>query len=248
MDLNGGRLRSRAGRRAGHGRGRRAGSIVNVSSQMGHVGGETRTVYCASKHGIEGLTKAMALDLAPHGIRVPGPPPPPSPGRGPGAAGGWGGSGGLAGARGTGASGAGEGGGGGSRTGRGIKLGRVRGEGLSGEGVGVLVVSGMEGGVRAIGVIEGKGAGLRGGGGGAGRRSHRVEPGARGRREVEGPARMPGQPGADLGLLVGAIVVEDHVDHLAGRHGALDRVEEADELLMPVALHAAADDRCRRAR
>ena len=37
---------------------------------MGHVGGETRTVYCASKHAIEGLTKAMAIDLAPHGIRV----------------------------------------------------------------------------------------------------------------------------------------------------------------------------------
>jgi NAD(P)-dependent dehydrogenase (short-subunit alcohol dehydrogenase family) len=37
---------------------------------MGHVGGETRTVYCASKHALEGLTKAMALDLAPHGIRV----------------------------------------------------------------------------------------------------------------------------------------------------------------------------------
>jgi NAD(P)-dependent dehydrogenase (short-subunit alcohol dehydrogenase family) len=46
------------------------GSIVNVSSQMGHVGGETRAVYCASKHALEGLTKAMALDLAPHGIRV----------------------------------------------------------------------------------------------------------------------------------------------------------------------------------
>jgi NAD(P)-dependent dehydrogenase (short-subunit alcohol dehydrogenase family) len=46
------------------------GSIVNVSSQMGHVGGENRTVYCATKHALEGLTKAMALDLAPHGIRV----------------------------------------------------------------------------------------------------------------------------------------------------------------------------------
>ena len=46
------------------------GSIVNVSSQMGHVGGENRTVYCATKHAIEGLTKAMALDLAPRGIRV----------------------------------------------------------------------------------------------------------------------------------------------------------------------------------
>jgi NAD(P)-dependent dehydrogenase (short-subunit alcohol dehydrogenase family) len=37
---------------------------------MGHVGGARRTVYCASKHAIEGLTKAMAIDLAPHGIRV----------------------------------------------------------------------------------------------------------------------------------------------------------------------------------
>jgi NAD(P)-dependent dehydrogenase (short-subunit alcohol dehydrogenase family) len=46
------------------------GSIVNVSSQMGHVGGENRTVYCATKHGLEGLTKAMAIDLAPYGIRV----------------------------------------------------------------------------------------------------------------------------------------------------------------------------------
>jgi NAD(P)-dependent dehydrogenase (short-subunit alcohol dehydrogenase family) len=46
------------------------GSIVNVSSQMGQVGGETRTVYCATKHALEGLTKAMAIDLAPHGIRV----------------------------------------------------------------------------------------------------------------------------------------------------------------------------------
>lgn len=46
------------------------GSIVNVSSQMGHVGGASRTVYCASKHALEGLTKAMAIDLAPHGIRV----------------------------------------------------------------------------------------------------------------------------------------------------------------------------------
>mgnify|MGYP003406743093 CR=1 FL=1 len=46
------------------------GSIINVSSQMGHVGAAIRTVYCASKWAIEGLTKAMAVDLAPHGIRV----------------------------------------------------------------------------------------------------------------------------------------------------------------------------------
>jgi NAD(P)-dependent dehydrogenase (short-subunit alcohol dehydrogenase family) len=46
------------------------GSIIQISSQMGHVGGAQRSVYCMSKHGIEGLTKAMAIDLAPHGIRV----------------------------------------------------------------------------------------------------------------------------------------------------------------------------------
>ncbi len=45
------------------------GSIVHVSSQMGHIGGKKRTVYCASKHAVEGFSKAMALDLAEHGIR-----------------------------------------------------------------------------------------------------------------------------------------------------------------------------------
>jgi len=48
----------------------RPGSIINISSQMGHVGGERRTVYCASKHAMEGFTKAMAIELAPHRIRV----------------------------------------------------------------------------------------------------------------------------------------------------------------------------------
>ena len=48
----------------------RGGVIINMSSQMGHVGGPRRTVYCATKHAIEGMTKAMAMDLAPHGIRV----------------------------------------------------------------------------------------------------------------------------------------------------------------------------------
>jgi NAD(P)-dependent dehydrogenase (short-subunit alcohol dehydrogenase family) len=46
------------------------GSIINISSQMGHVGGATRTVYCATKHAMEGFTKAMAIELAPHKIRV----------------------------------------------------------------------------------------------------------------------------------------------------------------------------------
>lgn len=46
------------------------GSIVNMSSQMGHVGSPNRTVYCMTKHAIEGLTKAMAIELGPKGIRV----------------------------------------------------------------------------------------------------------------------------------------------------------------------------------
>ena len=46
------------------------GSIINVSSQMGHVGGGGRSLYSASKFGLEGLTRCMAIDLAPHGIRV----------------------------------------------------------------------------------------------------------------------------------------------------------------------------------
>ena len=46
------------------------GSIINISSQMGHVGASRRTVYCASKHAMEGFTKAMAIELAPHNIRV----------------------------------------------------------------------------------------------------------------------------------------------------------------------------------
>jgi NAD(P)-dependent dehydrogenase (short-subunit alcohol dehydrogenase family) len=46
------------------------GSIINVSSQMGHVGSVNRTVYCASKHAIEGMTKALAWELGPHNIRV----------------------------------------------------------------------------------------------------------------------------------------------------------------------------------
>src|SRR4051812_18271893 len=48
----------------------RPGSIINISSQMGHVGAARRTVYCASKHAMEGFTKAMAIELAPHNIRV----------------------------------------------------------------------------------------------------------------------------------------------------------------------------------
>ncbi len=46
------------------------GSLINISSQMGHVGGPERSLYCATKFAVEGFTKAMAIDLGPHGIRV----------------------------------------------------------------------------------------------------------------------------------------------------------------------------------
>jgi NAD(P)-dependent dehydrogenase (short-subunit alcohol dehydrogenase family) len=49
---------------------KRQGSLINVSSQMGLVGGAQRSIYCASKHAMEGFTKAMAIDLGPYGIRV----------------------------------------------------------------------------------------------------------------------------------------------------------------------------------
>jgi len=49
---------------------RGSGAIVHMSSQMGHVGSPGRTVYCMTKHAIEGLTKAMAVELAPNSIRV----------------------------------------------------------------------------------------------------------------------------------------------------------------------------------
>ncbi len=51
-------------------RDQRPGTIINMSSQMGHVGSPGRTVYCMTKHAIEGLTRAMAVELAPAGIRV----------------------------------------------------------------------------------------------------------------------------------------------------------------------------------
>ena len=49
---------------------KRPGSLINISSQMGHVGGPDRSVYCASKHALEGMTKAMAIEWAPFGIRI----------------------------------------------------------------------------------------------------------------------------------------------------------------------------------
>lgn len=46
------------------------GSLINISSQMAHVGGADRAVYSASKHALEGMTKSMAIEWGPHGVRV----------------------------------------------------------------------------------------------------------------------------------------------------------------------------------
>ena len=49
---------------------KKPGSLINISSQMGHVGGVDRAVYAASKHAVEGFTKAMAIEWGSHQIRV----------------------------------------------------------------------------------------------------------------------------------------------------------------------------------
>jgi 2-deoxy-D-gluconate 3-dehydrogenase len=46
------------------------GSIIQISSQMAHVGGIDRAVYCGTKHAIEGINKSMAMEFGPHKIRV----------------------------------------------------------------------------------------------------------------------------------------------------------------------------------
>lgn len=48
----------------------KGGSIITISSQMGHIGGIDRSVYAATKHAVEGMTKSMAIEWGPHGIRV----------------------------------------------------------------------------------------------------------------------------------------------------------------------------------
>jgi NAD(P)-dependent dehydrogenase (short-subunit alcohol dehydrogenase family) len=48
----------------------KTGSLINISSQMGHVGGVDRALYCATKHALEGMTKSMAIEWGAHGIRV----------------------------------------------------------------------------------------------------------------------------------------------------------------------------------
>ena len=74
-----------------------------------------------------------------------------------------------------------------------------------------------------------------------------IEPRGRGRGEMEMEPWMAFEPGADLGMLVRRIVVDDQVQLEVGRGFAIDLVEEADELLMPAAAHALADDRKRSA-
>src|SRR5271154_2058241 len=71
----------------------------------------------------------------------------------------------------------------------------------------------------------------------------RVEPGSGRRREVERPSRIAFEPSADIGMLMGGVVVDDGVDRLARRNLSFDDIEEADELLMAMALHVAADHR-----
>jgi NAD(P)-dependent dehydrogenase (short-subunit alcohol dehydrogenase family) len=66
-------LNVRAGLHAAREAARRMGTggvIVFLSSQMGHVGAPRRSVYCATKHAVEGMTRALAVELAPRGVRV----------------------------------------------------------------------------------------------------------------------------------------------------------------------------------
>ena len=71
---------------------------------------------------------------------------------------------------------------------------------------------------------------------------NRVEPGGRGRGEVELKALVPPEPGTDLGMLVRGVIVDNQMHCPLGWGLAVDLVEEADELLMPVAAHALTDD------
>ena len=74
-------------------------------------------------------------------------------------------------------------------------------------------------------------------------RLDRIEPRAGSRGEVEGPARVAGEPGQHPGVLVDGVIVEDRVDHLAGRDPSRSiALREAEELLVPMARHAAPDD------
>ena len=70
---------------------------------------------------------------------------------------------------------------------------------------------------------------------------YRVEPRTGRWREMECEARMPAEPGPHLGVFVDGVIVEDHMHRLVGRHAGIDRVQEADELLMSVFLHIPPD-------
>src|SRR5947208_7228725 len=67
------------------------------------------------------------------------------------------------------------------------------------------------------------------------------EPEGRGRRLGDHKARMPAEPGPRLGMFVRAVIVEDHVNDLADWDLDLDSIQEPDQLLMPMTLHAASD-------
>src|ERR1700722_6016142 len=71
----------------------------------------------------------------------------------------------------------------------------------------------------------------------------RVEPGGRCWREMERPSRMAFELPADVGMLMGGVVVDDGVDRLSRRNLFLNDIEEANELLVAMALHVAADHR-----
>lgn len=58
---------------------------------------------------------------------------------------------------------------------------------------------------------------------------------------MEGEARVPAEPFSNLGMLVGGVVVEDDVDRLSSRHLCFDQLKKADEFLVAVPLHVAAD-------
>jgi hypothetical protein len=67
-------------------------------------------------------------------------------------------------------------------------------------------------------------------------RFNRIGPGAGGGREMKRPSRVPGQPGAHFGMLVGGIVVEDRVDELAGRYGGLSLEERKTHIRSAIRL------------
>jgi hypothetical protein len=73
-----------------------------------------------------------------------------------------------------------------------------------------------------------------------------VQPRGRSRGEMESEARVTPEPLDHLGMLVGGVVVQDHMDQLARRNLALNGVEKADELLVQMTLHAASDHAPRR--